>query len=124
MERDLYPYIFCLLIFSIMGFPCGSAGKESAFNAGDLGLILGLGRSPGEGKDYPLQYSGLENPMDCMYIVHGVSKGRTQLSHAPYYGLACQKSSPLKNNNNNKKKSNPFLFFHPFHSNNQEMIES
>ena len=46
------------------GFPCGSAGKESARNAGDLGLIPGLGRSPGEGKGYPLQYSGLENSMD------------------------------------------------------------
>ena len=44
-----------------LGFPCGSAGKESAYNAGDLGLITGLGRSPGEGKGYPLQYSGLEN---------------------------------------------------------------
>ena len=43
------------------GFPCGSACKESACNAGDLGLIPGLGRSPGEGKGYPLQYSGLEN---------------------------------------------------------------
>ena len=42
----------------------GSAGKESVFNAGDLGLIPGLGRSPGEGKGYPLQYSGLENSMD------------------------------------------------------------
>ena len=40
-----------------LGFPCGSAGKESACNAGDLGLIPGLGRSPGEGKGYPLQYS-------------------------------------------------------------------
>ena len=47
-----------------MGFPGGSAGKESASNAGDLGSILGLGRSPGEGKGYPLQYSGLENSMD------------------------------------------------------------
>ena len=46
------------------GFPCGSAGKESACNAGDLGLIPGLGRSPGEGKGNPLQYSGLENSMD------------------------------------------------------------
>ena len=46
------------------GFPCGSAGKESARNAGDLGSIPGLGRSPGEGKGYPLQYSGLENSMD------------------------------------------------------------
>ena len=42
-----------------LGFPCGSAGKESTCNAGDLGLILGWGRSPGEGKGYPLQYSGL-----------------------------------------------------------------
>ena len=47
-------------------FPCGSAGKESAYNAGDLGLIPGLGRSPGEGKGDPLQYSGLENSMDCI----------------------------------------------------------
>ena len=53
-------------------FPCGSAGKVSACNAGDLGSIPGLGRSPGEGKDYPLQYSGLENSMDS--IVHGVVK--------------------------------------------------
>ena len=42
------------------GFPCGSADKESTCNAGDLGSIPGLGRSPGEGKGYPLQYSGLE----------------------------------------------------------------
>ena len=51
---------------SILGFPCGSAGKKSACNAGDLGSISGLGRSPGEGKGYPLQYSGLENSMDSM----------------------------------------------------------
>ena len=44
-----------------LGFRCGSAGKESTSNAGDPGLILGLGRSPGEGKSYPLQYYGLEN---------------------------------------------------------------
>ena len=60
------------------GFPCGSAGKESACNVVDLGLISGLGRSPGEGKGYPLQYSGLENSME--YIAHGVAKSRTQLS--------------------------------------------
>ena len=47
------------------GFPGGSDGKEAACNAGDLGSIPGLGRPPGEGKGYPLQYSGLENPMDC-----------------------------------------------------------
>ena len=60
-----------------MGFPCDSAGKESTRNVGDLGLIPGLGRSPGEGNGCPLQYSGLENFMDC--IVHGVAKSRTQL---------------------------------------------
>ena len=52
------------LICSHKGFLCVSAGKESACNAGDLGSIPGLGRSPGEGKGYPLQYSGLENSMD------------------------------------------------------------
>ena len=49
---------------STWGLPGGSAGKESACNVGDLGLIPGLGRSPGGGKGYPLQYSGLENSMD------------------------------------------------------------
>ena len=53
---------------SVEGFPGGSAGKESSCNAGDLGLIPGLERSPGEGKGCPLQYSGLENSMDT---VHG-----------------------------------------------------
>ena len=61
-----------------LDFPCGSAGKESACNAGDLGSIPGLGRSSGEGKGYPLQYSGLENSMDC--IVHGIPKSWTRLS--------------------------------------------
>jgi len=61
-----------------LGFPYGSSGKESTCNEGDLGLILGLGRSPGEGKGYPLQYSGLENSIDC--IVHGVAKSQTRLS--------------------------------------------
>ena len=58
-----------------MGFPCGSPDKESACNAGDLGLIPGLGRYPGEGKGYPLQYSGLQNFVDC--VVHGLAKRRT-----------------------------------------------
>ena len=58
-----------------VGFPSGSVGKESACNAGDLGPIPRLGRSPGEGKGYPLQDSGLENSMDC--IDHGVAKSRT-----------------------------------------------
>ena len=68
-----------------MGFPCGSAGKESACNAGHLGFIPGLRRSPGEGKGYPLQDSGLENSLDC--IVHGVARSQTRLSdfHFHYY---------------------------------------
>ena len=61
-----------ILSTSYTGSPCGSAGKESACNAGDLGSVSGLGRSPGEGKGYPHQYSGLENFMDC--IVHGGCK--------------------------------------------------
>ena len=71
----------------------GSAGEESACNTGDLGSIPGLGRSPGEGKGYPLQYSGLENSMDC--IVHGVTKNPTRLSdfhfHLPteFWAIGC-----------------------------------
>ena len=58
-----------------LGFPSDSAGKESPYNVEDLGSIPGLGRSPGEGKGYLLQYSGLENSMDC--IVHEVTKSWT-----------------------------------------------
>ena len=61
-----------------LGFPCDSAGKESTCSEGNLGSVLGLGRSSEEGKGYPLQYSGLENSMD--YTVHGVSKSRTWLN--------------------------------------------
>ena len=60
-----------------LGFPCGSAGKESVCNAGGLGSISGLGRSPGERKGYPLQYSGLENSIDC--LVHEVANSWTWL---------------------------------------------
>ena len=55
-----------------MGFPDSSVGKESACKAGDPGSIPGSGRSPREGKGYPLDFSGLENSMDCM--VHAVTK--------------------------------------------------
>ena len=55
-----------------LGFPGGSAGKESTRSAGDLGSFPRLGRSRGEGKGYSLQYSGLENSRDC--IVHGVAE--------------------------------------------------
>jgi len=64
-----------LLSLQKQSFSCGSAGKESSCNEGDLGSIPGLGTSPGEGKGYPLQYSGLENSME--YVVHGVAKSQT-----------------------------------------------
>ena len=76
-EDPLQKYMLPTPVF--LGFPCGSAGKESASNTGDLGSIPGLGRSPGEGKGYPVQYSGLENSMDCRG--HGVTKSQTQLSN-------------------------------------------
>ena len=81
--KDYSSYFFVLSIilslkWFIRGFPDSSVGKESTCNAGNAGLILGLGRSPGEGKGYPLQYSGLEKFMDC--IVYGVTKSWTRLS--------------------------------------------
>ena len=63
--------------------PRGSAGKESAYSERDLGSIPRLGRSPGEGKVYPLQYSSLEKSMDC--IVHGVAKSWTWLSNFHFH---------------------------------------
>ena len=70
------------LIFKLqllfMGFRGGSDSKEFACYAEDLGSIPGLRRSPGEGKCYPFQFSGLENSMDC--IIHGLTKNQTQLS--------------------------------------------
>ena len=68
-----------------LDFPCGSAGKESACKARDLVLIPGLGRSPGKGKGYPLQYSGLENSMDCM--VYRVANSWTQLSDFHFHSF-------------------------------------
>ena len=69
-----------------MGIPGGSAGKESACNTGDLGSIPGLGRISGEGNGNPLQYSGLENSMDCNKV-HGVSKSRIRLSDFHFQGI-------------------------------------
>ena len=69
-----------------LGFLFGSAGKESSCKVGDLGSIPGLGRSPGEERGYPIQYSGLENFMDC--IVHGVAESdSTELLSLTFYGL-------------------------------------
>ena len=67
-----------------LGFLGGSDGKESTSNSGDLGLIPGLGRSPGEGNGNSLQYSCLENPMDrgaWRATVHGVTESQTQLGN-------------------------------------------
>ena len=65
----MLPDLKIRVIYNLWGFAGGSTGKQSACYAGDLGSIPGLGRSPGEGKGYPLQCSGLGNSMDC--IVHG-----------------------------------------------------
>ena len=70
--------LLILIKRQILGFPCGSAIRESICNTGDLGSIPRLGRSPGEEKGYPLWYFGLENSMDC--IVHGVAKSWTRLN--------------------------------------------
>ena len=74
-------HLYCF--HALKGFPGDSDGKESACNAGDLGLIPGSGRSLGEGNGNPLQYSCLENPMDrgaWQATVHGVTKNQTRLS--------------------------------------------
>ena len=63
-------------LWKFKGFPDGSGGKETTCNAGDTGLIPGLGRSPREGNGYPLQYSGLENSMD-----RGVWQGLQRVGH-------------------------------------------
>ena len=81
-------------IWYLLGFPHGSAGKVSSCNAGDLGLIPGLGRSPGEGKGYLLQYSGLENSMDC--VVHEVAKSWIQLSDFHCYVLHTEQGNKDK----------------------------
>ena len=84
-----------IYVYMFRGLPWGSAGKESACNAGDLGSIPGLGRSPGEGKGYPAQYSGLENSVDC--IVHGSQRAGhdwATFTHSIIYSFSC--SFPLE----------------------------
>ena len=92
-ERDNVTLICLLLMISgvhslFMDFPCGSAGKKSTCNVGDPGSTPGLRITAGEGKSYPLQYSGLENFMDC--IVHGITKSQTQLSNFHFTSLNYQ----------------------------------
>ena len=91
-----------------LGFPCGSAGKESTCNAGALVLIPGLGRSPREGKAYPLQYSDLENSMDC--IVHKVTKRQILLSS--FHSLKCITFRPKYDIKLNIRKLVLFTGFH------------
>ena len=79
MRQNLFALLLFYLFLAVplMGFPGGSDGKASSCNAGDLGLIPGLGRSPGEGNGNPLQYSCLENPMNrgaWWVTVHRVAK--------------------------------------------------
>ena len=76
------------IINMFIGLP--KVAPANAGNAGDVGSIPGLGRSPGEGKSYPLCYSGLKNSMDC--VVHGVAKGGTQLSDFYTQSNACSSS--------------------------------
>ena len=73
----------CTVAYLVLGFPGGLDGRASVYNAGDLGSIPGLGRSPGEGNGNPLQYSCLENPRDggaLQVAVHGLTKSQTRLS--------------------------------------------
>ena len=104
-------------------FPGGSAGKESSCNVADLGSIPGLGRSPGEGKGCPLQYSDLENFMDC--IVRGVTKSQTQLNdfHFLFYPQDCMAARELSHHQRasdcislaqEKYSSTEFIAFHTF----------
>ena len=80
--------VACFTVCLILGFSGGSDGIESACSEGYLGSVPGSGRSPGEGNGYAFQYSGLENPMDC--IVYGVTRSQTQLS-----GFHFQRNSEL-----------------------------
>ena len=73
--RKVMSLLFNMLSRFVIGFPDSSVGKESACNAGDPDSIPGSGRFTGEEIGYPLQYSGLENSVDC--IVHGVAKSQT-----------------------------------------------
>ena len=92
-----------------LSLPGGSAGKKSTCNAGDLGLILGLGRAPGEGIGYPLQYSGLENSTDR--IVRGAAESWTRLRdfHFPSY-LKLGPPLVLTNSYKHLPKSQPWRY--------------
>ena len=97
-----------------MGFHHDSAGKEPACNTEDLGSTPGLGRSPGERKGYPLQYSGLEKSMDC--IVLGVAKSWTRLSNSHFQNwirasqvVLVVKNQPASAEDVKKRRFNPWV---------------
>ena len=83
---DAYLCARLILLLTLLGLPHSSVGKESACNVGDPSWIWGLGRYPGEGNGYPLQYSGLETSMDC--IGQGVAKSQTRLSDFHFHFLS------------------------------------
>ena len=132
-------YVVCIhSIIVSMDFSSSSAVKESTCSARDLGMILGLRRSTGEGNGYPLQYSGLKNSMHC--IAHGVTKNRTWLSDLHFHfhqfsgsvmsnsanpwTAACKTSLSITNSQNLPKlmfiksvmSPNHLSFCHPFFS--------
>ena len=97
------------------GFPGDSDGKESACDAGDPGSILGLGRSPGEGNGYLLQFSYLENSIDrgaWWVTVHGVTESWTKLSNLHFHDEKQQKVSCLQKECN--QSHNARLYYHEF----------
>ena len=114
--------------FALPSCPGGSAGKESACIVGDLGLIPGLGRSPGEGKGHPLQCSGLENPMDS--TVRGVAKSQTQLSNFHFQGDNSFPGSPHAMNCQERNIKAPIQLQRPhgvgldLHSGSSQLISS
>ena len=92
VARETAPEEFWEIFYAYKGFPSGSDGIESACNAGDLDLIPGLVRSPGEKNGYPLQYSCLENSMDrgaWRATVHGSQRVRQQLTLSLYAYKVC-----------------------------------
>ena len=105
-HTQLFDKMQCLVFSTVphlyLGYPESSVGKESACNAGDLGSILGLGRSPGEGKGYPLQYSHLENCMDCIVCGHKESDTTERLLLHFIYILESYQHNVL--HDENKKK--------------------
>ena len=104
---DALLLIIMLYFWSFSYFPASSVGKESACNSGDPGSIPGSGRSAGEGIGYPLQYSNLENSMDC--TVHGVTESQTGMSDFHFLLFQSRLSGSIKTIQNNNEMENMLL---------------